>query len=741
MKFRTLGPLMLCGVVVLCNLAVARGVSAWRSQATASAALNRKASAWLLARTAQGSEAEFLVILADQADLRGAAALESKAEKAAFVRHALWQNAARSQAGLREWLAARGVEHRAFYIVNAVLMKGDRALLEAIAARPEVLRIEGNPHIKNDLPKPQFSPSQSEAPASVNAIEAGISFTRAPEVWAQGFTGQGIVVASADTGVEWDHPALKNHYRGWNGATASHDYNWHDSIHTGGGACGPDSPTPCDDSNHGTHTTGTTVGDDGNGNQIGMAPGAKFIVCRNMDQGNGTPARYLECMEFFLAPYPVGGTPAQGDPAKAPDISINSWTCPRSEGCEPLTLQAAIEAQRAAGIMTVVAAGNAGPSCGSVGDSPSFYDASYSVGALDPATGTIASFSSRGPSTADASNRVKPDITAPGVRTRSAVRGGGYNIFQGTSIATPHVAGAVALLWSAAPALRRQIALTENILNESAVKADSTQCDANATTPNNVYGFGRLDIKAAVDLARARTVTTVSAASYNNAVLASESIAAAFGSNLADSTQSAPGLPLPITLGGTTIRVRDSAGAERNAPLFFVSPTQINYQMPAGLADGAAVMTVTNQTGAVSFGPALIAAVAPGLFSANASGSGLAAALTQRVHNGLLQPFEPVAQFDGTQYVARPIDLGPEGDQAFLILFGTGLRHHSGLPNVTARVGGLDAPVTFAGAQGDFVGLDQVNILLPRTLAGHGEVTVVLTVNGQTANTVTVSIR
>ena len=741
MKIRIGGLIILFGVAVLFNLTVARGVSAWRSQTTVSATLSRKAAAWLLDRTANGEEAEFLVILSDQADLSGAAAIESKAEKAAFVRNALWQNAARSQAGLRAWLTARGIEQRAFYIVNAVLVRGDRALLEAIAARPEVLRIEGNPHIKNDLPKPQFSPAQSQAPASVNAIETGISFTHAPEVWAQGFTGQGIVVASADTGVEWDHPALKVHYRGWNGAAANHDYNWHDSIHTGGGVCGPDAKAPCDDSNHGTHTTGTTVGDDGNGNQIGMAPGAKFIVCRNMDQGDGTPARYIECMEFFLAPYPVGGTPAQGDPARAPDISINSWGCPRSEGCEPLTLQAAIEAQRAAGIMTVVAAGNAGPSCGSVGDPPSFYDASYSVGALDPATGTIASFSSRGPSTADSSNRVKPDITAPGVRTRSSVRGGGYNIFQGTSMATPHVAGAVALLWSAVPALRRQIALTENILNESAVKVNSTQCDATATAPNNVYGFGRLDIKAALDLARARTVTTVSAASYGNAVLASESIVAAFGSNLAAATQGAPGLPLPTTLGGTTIKVRDSAGTERGAPLFFVSPTQINYQMPAGLASGAAVMTVTNQTGTVSFGSVLIAPVAPGLFTASASGNGLAAALVQRMHNGILQPFEPVAQFDGTQYVARPIDLGPEGDQAFLILFGTGIRNHSGLPAVTARVGGLDAQVTFAGAQGGFAGLDQVNVLLPRSLAGRGEVDVVLTVNGQTANTVKVSIR
>ena len=104
------------------------------------------------------------------------------------------------------------------------------------------------------------------------------------------------------------------------------------------------------------------------GNQIGMAPGAKWIGCRNMDAGNGTPARHIECMEFFLAPYPINCTPAQGDPTKAPDITINSWGCPPSEGCSANTLQAAVEAQAAAGIMMVVAAGNSGSGCSTVSD-------------------------------------------------------------------------------------------------------------------------------------------------------------------------------------------------------------------------------------------------------------------------------------------------------------------------------------------------------------------------------------
>src|SRR4030095_5995068 len=153
----------------------------------------------------------------------------------------------------------------------------------------------------------------------------------------------------------------------------NHDFNWHDSVHSGGGSCGPNSPQPCDDDGHGTHTMGTAVGDGGMGNQIGMAPGAKWMGCRNMNEGVGTPASYTECMEFFLAPYPVNGTPAQGNPDLAPDVTTNSWGCTADEGCSPGTLQAAVEAQRAAGILMVVAAGNSGPGCSTVDDPPSLF--------------------------------------------------------------------------------------------------------------------------------------------------------------------------------------------------------------------------------------------------------------------------------------------------------------------------------------------------------------------------------
>ena len=293
-----------------------------------------KIAPWVMEHTANGQHAEFFVVLADQADLSPAANLPTKTEKGRFVYQSLLQKAQGTQEPILQLLRDRHVEHQSFYIVNAILVKGDRQLAEMLAARPDVAHVTGNPIIHNDLPQRgpiEESPLQPGAPAT---IEPGITYTHAPDVWALGFRGETIVIAGADTGIRWTHNALKPHYRGWDGTNANHNFNWHDSIHDSvGNPCGNDSPEPCDDFFHGSHTIGTAIGDDGGTNQIGMAPGAKWIGCRNMDQGDGTPARYIECMEFFLAPYPLNCTPNEGDPTKAPDITTNSWGCPASEGC------------------------------------------------------------------------------------------------------------------------------------------------------------------------------------------------------------------------------------------------------------------------------------------------------------------------------------------------------------------------------------------------------------------------
>jgi uncharacterized protein (TIGR03437 family) len=237
-------------------------------------------------------------------------------------------------------------------------------------------------------------------------------------------------------------------------------------------------------------------------------------------------------------------------------------------------------------------------------------------------------------------------------------------------------------------------------------------------------------------------LVSVSAASFNGPTLAAEEIVSAFGSKLAAATLAATSTPLPTSLAGTSVKVRDSVGVERLAPLFFVSPSQVNYVIPTGTIVGAAAITITSGDGDISSGSAQITTVAPGLFTANANGQGVAAALALRIKADGARQFEPVSQFDAAQnkFVATPINIGPETDQVFLILFGAGLRFRSSLSSVTARIGGIDAQVLFAGPQNDFVGLDQVNARLSRSLMGRGLVDVTLTVDGQGANTVEISI-
>lgn len=238
-------------------------------------------------------------------------------------------------------------------------------------------------------------------------------------------------------------------------------------------------------------------------------------------------------------------------------------------------------------------------------------------------------------------------------------------------------------------------------------------------------------------------LASVSAADYGGAELAPEAIIAAFGTRLATTARSATQTPLPEMLANTTVNVFDSLGNVRRAPLFFVSPTQVNYQMPAGAALGDATVLITNGDNVLSTGKVRLARVVPGLFTANSNGRGVAAAVAQRITADGVVSYEPVARFDPAlnRYVALPIDLGPAGEQIYLALFGTGWRNRSALSAVTATVGGVDVPVTYAGPQLQLTGLDQFNLQLPRTLIGRGEVDVVVTVDGKTANTVRVAIR
>jgi uncharacterized protein (TIGR03437 family) len=245
-------------------------------------------------------------------------------------------------------------------------------------------------------------------------------------------------------------------------------------------------------------------------------------------------------------------------------------------------------------------------------------------------------------------------------------------------------------------------------------------------------------------IASPQPVLSVSAASYRGETLASDSIVAAFGSGFAPTTElSIPGQEVPTVLAGTSVMVKDSLGIDRAAPLFYISPQQANYLIPPGTEAGRATITVRNTNGTISVGSANIASRAPGLFSADANGRGFAAAIVQRTRADGSQSFEFLAQFDQTlsRFVGIPIDLGPETDQVFVVAFGTGFRNRSSLDAVTATIGGIPSIVTFAGAQGDFLGLDQANVLLPRSLAGQGEVDLVLNVDGLVANAVRIHIK
>jgi len=458
---------------------------------------------------------EFLIYMREQADLSGAARLGSKAEKGRHVHERLTATANATQSNVKQTLVQLGAEHQAFWVTNAVWAKGGLAVVQAVASLPEVASILPSGSNPLKLPPQELSLSSTNAAQSPGIAaaaaadlnpEANLTQINADDVWALGYLGQGVVVASADTGVSWQHAALKNKYRGWNGSDANHNYNWHDAIHAPNVFCPGDSPEPCDDDEllgggHGSHTTGTMVGDDGADNRIGMAPDAKWVACRNLNSGVGAIPTYMECMQWFIAPTNIANE--MPDPSKAPDVINNSWGC--VEGCPQPALQDVLRASRAAGIFYAVSAGNDGSNCNTLQFPLARYPESFTVGATDHRTDLVASFSSRGPVIGDpdfpGQMLLKPNISAPGVRVRSAQRDGSYALLSGTSMAGPHVAGLVALVLSSNPNLSGKVGRVEDIIEQTAVRRTTTQgCggDSSSSVPNNVYGFGRIDALAAV---------------------------------------------------------------------------------------------------------------------------------------------------------------------------------------------------------------------------------------------------
>lgn len=494
-----------------------------------------------------------LVILAEQPDPQGyldqARLSRSGKESRGHALYAYLTDFARTaQAPLRTILDEAGIPYRPFYIINAIQVTGDAGMIQRLRSQPGVQRLLLDQPFPGIAPLPMQPPVWPLSPYTLRGVGQtisapyGIHNTKAPAVWEMGYRGAGIVIASQDTGVDWTHVALRPNYRGWDGGSGSadHVYNWFDPWGTEARSrCDPDPQVPCDDGSHGTHTVGTMVGvvpDSGGGVvNLGMAPDARWIGCRNMKLGDGRPSSYAACFQFFFAPHPQDGDPfTDGNPSLAPDVINNSWYCPPSELCTELEmLRPAVQAVHAAGIMVVGSAGNFGGAssvrpegiCGSVQYQISIYPEVFAVAAHD-SNGNLASFSSRGPVTVDGSGRFKPQLSAPGVSVQSTVPGDRYANSSGTSMSSPHVAGAVALLWSAVPELRGQPELTGEVLMKSATRVNAPTfifTPANGDTPesctltnvsispNTLYGHGYLDIKAAVEMAQAPGRVTIAA--------------------------------------------------------------------------------------------------------------------------------------------------------------------------------------------------------------------------------------
>ncbi|MEH0985449.1 S8 family serine peptidase [Micromonospora sp. CPCC 205556] len=439
-------------------------------------ALEQKAEPALLDQLQAEKEVTFWLEFNRDADLHVAAQVATKTEKATAVYEAKQQQATASQADVVKLLDSAGVDYTSFWIDNSMQVVGGHEIAGKLAERPEVARITADDEIKID------EPIAGENEPTVDAIEWNVDRINAPRVWNElGVRGEGIVVANIDSGVQYDHAAVKNQYRGLNGdGIYDHNYNWFDPA----GVC----PTaaPCDNNSHGTHTMGTMVGDDGGDNKIGIAPRAKWIAAKGCESSSCSRDSLLAAGQWIVAPTDLTG--ANPRPDLAPDVVNNSWG---ANVFDPW-YQEVVAAWRAAGVFPSFSNGNNGPACNTSG-SPGSYVSSYSSGAFD-INNAIASFSSRG---VGENGAIKPNLASPGVNVRSSITGGGYGSKSGTSMASPHTAAAVALMWSASPAIQGDVAQTEALLDQTAIDVDATACGGTAAD-NNVFGEGRLDAFAAV---------------------------------------------------------------------------------------------------------------------------------------------------------------------------------------------------------------------------------------------------
>ncbi|HEY84335.1 MAG TPA: S8 family serine peptidase, partial [Chloroflexi bacterium] len=404
-----------------------------------------------------GSTIPIIIEMKAQADLTMDATLRVSDEvsRRATMVNALQATANASQVGVRAALIeANAREVRSLWIVNAVAAQTTLTTALQLAARDDVAQIRPDEIIT----LPPFTITEVAAPLS-DTLQWGVEKIEANAVWQSlGIDGDGVVVANIDTGVDFLHPDLQKRYRGYQSAVLPplHTGNWYDA--TGEGAI-----YPVDTNGHGTHTMGTTAGENG----IGVAPGARWIAVRAFNSSGQAMESWLhDAFQWILTP--------EGDPALAPDVVNNSWGSNSGSSAE---FEDDVQLLLDAGIIPIFSAGNSGPNSGTVG-SPGSY--SFAVGATD-SDDVIASFSSRGPSPW---GEIKPDVSAPGVNILSSLPGGGYGVYNGTSMAAPHVSGLTALLLQADDSL--SYPQLTRLLTETALSLGGS-------SPNNTYGWGRVD--------------------------------------------------------------------------------------------------------------------------------------------------------------------------------------------------------------------------------------------------------
>ncbi len=413
-----------------------------------------------------GGRLPVIVTFAEQADL-GQIKGATRARRLEQVVRALQETAKNTQlpvrATLQEQRFAEGIANVTyFWIFNGLSMRAAPEVIAEFASRPEVRSIELDETIPAPAPAPALPPAPSASPLSA---EENLTIINAPALWQRGFQGQGVVVANMDSGVSVSHPDLAAR---WRGGTNS----WFDPY-------GEHPTTPADLTGHGTATMGVMVGGDAGGTDIGVAPQAQWMAVKIFDdQGQATSTAIHLGFQWLLDP---DGNPSTPD---APQVVNNSWRIGNTD-CD-LGFQLDLQALRAAGIVPVFSAGNTGPG-DATSVSPANNPEAFAVGATDNADQLWAD-SARGPSACGELSTLYPEMVAPGVDIRTTDRYGTYQTDSGTSLAAPHVAGALALLWSAFPDLT--VAQQEAALLLGAVDLGSPGAD-------NVYGQGRLDVLAA----------------------------------------------------------------------------------------------------------------------------------------------------------------------------------------------------------------------------------------------------